>query len=75
MAFRTLNSRKKLYDLICQGNISEAIEYCEDVFPNVLASQSDQVNFALRCQQFIECVKQSTSEALIFAQNGSFFFI
>jgi hypothetical protein len=74
IANKTLDTRKKLRDFILAGSIVEAIDFCDLIFPNLLLyegnTKSRDVLFALRCQQFIECIKTSAPEALQFAQKG-----
>jgi hypothetical protein len=74
IAKKTLDTRKKLRDFILDGSIVEAIDFCDLIFPNLLLNdgntKSRDVLFALRCQQFIECIKTSAPKALQFAQKG-----
>lgn len=74
IAVKTLPARKKLRDLILSGLIVEAIEYCEQIFPNLINNTNTEkiqdVLFTLKCQQFIECIKKGAPEALEFAQKG-----
>jgi CTLH/CRA C-terminal to LisH motif domain/LisH len=76
-AVKTLGARKTLHNFIIAGSIVDAIDYCDQAFPNLLNdsenSMSFDVLFALRCQQFIECIKQSAPNALEFAQKGNWF--
>lgn len=73
---QTLEFRKQLCKLITTGHIKEAIEYCNETFPNALAGSSPQVIdicFQLNCQQFIEYVRTSAPDAMAFAQHGAQF--
>jgi hypothetical protein len=72
-SLKTLDARKHLYNLILAGNMTEAISFCNQVFPNALSGNSVasvDICFQLQCQQFIECVRTSAPEALQFAQDG-----
>ncbi|RKO93572.1 CTLH/CRA C-terminal to lish motif domain-containing protein [Blyttiomyces helicus] len=71
-ALGSLEARKKLYHLLMDGKVTEAIAYCASAFPQALAGDSPQtveMRFLLQCQQFIERVRTSGPEALTFARN------
>ncbi|KAJ3213791.1 hypothetical protein HDU67_002448 [Dinochytrium kinnereticum] len=70
-ALATLEPRKRLRSLLCEGKIGEAIQFCKMSFPKVLAGNTPgslDVCFQLQCQQFIENVRVSAPEAVKFAQ-------
>ncbi|EGF79498.1 hypothetical protein BATDEDRAFT_89572 [Batrachochytrium dendrobatidis JAM81] len=78
-SLQTLEVRGKLYRLILNGKLTEAIALCNETFPGILNAdtpESMDVYFALQCQQFIECIRRSALEALHFAQEefGKFAF-
>ncbi|KAI8826058.1 CTLH/CRA C-terminal to lish motif domain-containing protein [Fimicolochytrium jonesii] len=69
---QTLPDRQAVYRLIADGNIAEAIQYCQMAFPDVLIGGSvdkTEVEFELQCQRFIELVRTSAVEAMAFAQE------
>jgi hypothetical protein len=72
--FASLHARKQILSHILDGDITAAIEECNDAFPGALAGTSDMsvdTLFALKCQEFIEiCKAKSPGEALVFAQKG-----
>jgi hypothetical protein len=65
----TLAHRRTLQDFILTGSITEAIAYCEDIFPHVIDACPDII-FSLKCQQFIQLVHQKNSfDAMEYAQT------
>lgn len=70
IALKTLQSRKRLREYLVAGNVSNAISYCEETFPaDMISKDSVEVLFALKCQQFIELLRNDPSMALQFAQE------
>eukprot|EP00274_Cyanoptyche_gloeocystis_P006475 CAMPEP_0196660814 /NCGR_PEP_ID=MMETSP1086-20130531/41409_1 /TAXON_ID=77921 /ORGANISM="Cyanoptyche gloeocystis , Strain SAG4.97" /LENGTH=221 /DNA_ID=CAMNT_0041995427 /DNA_START=50 /DNA_END=712 /DNA_ORIENTATION=- len=73
-ALDTINDRKRIYGLILNGQILQAVEETNVLFPNVLKDDQD-VLFHLRCQHYIELIREKkVKEALLYAQEelGSF---
>ncbi|KAJ3415823.1 hypothetical protein HDV05_004096 [Chytridiales sp. JEL 0842] len=71
-SLKSLEARKHLYSLITSGNVTEALSFCNQAFPNALSGNSVasvDICFQLQCQQFIECVRKSAPDALQFAQD------
>ncbi|KAJ3045341.1 Ran-binding protein 9 [Rhizophlyctis rosea] len=69
-ALRTLDQRKHLQELITAGDLQEAIDYCTAAFPEAMKPTTEanvEMLFQLKCQQFIECVRKSATEALQYA--------
>jgi len=65
----TVLERKRIMELICMGNIPEAISSVNSAFPTLLQKNVD-VYFRLQSQWFIELIRQKkVTEALKFAQN------
>eukprot|EP00126_Sphaerothecum_destruens_P005314 Sdes_comp18692_c0_seq1m8984 len=75
--FETMNTRKKVMDLILDGCVQEAIHLCLEEFPGLLStvkenspSSSRRVYFQLLCQKFVELIRDGDSGlALTFAQS------
>ncbi|KAJ3218791.1 hypothetical protein HDU67_004039 [Dinochytrium kinnereticum] len=68
----SLEARKRLCRLLCEGKVGEAIQFCKMTFPSALSGstpESVDVCFQLQCQQFIENVRVSAPEAVKFAQS------
>lgn len=62
-------------DTCCKGSIQEALEFINSNFPVMLQVQdkeASRVFFALKCQEFIEMVRNNSAETLEFAQTGIF---
>ncbi|KAL2911615.1 hypothetical protein HK105_208916 [Polyrhizophydium stewartii] len=77
---RTLAIRRRLVQLVLEGNSTQAVALCNEAFPGLLSAgtpAATDVCFALQCQRFIECVRRSAPEALAFAQDelGKFAFM
>ncbi|KAI8905767.1 CTLH/CRA C-terminal to lish motif domain-containing protein [Powellomyces hirtus] len=69
---QTMENRKIISELVLAGEVGEAIEYCNSVFPETLTGdtpESADIMFQLQCQRFVECVKVSAAEAMTFAQQ------
>ncbi|KAI9003715.1 CTLH/CRA C-terminal to lish motif domain-containing protein [Gaertneriomyces semiglobifer] len=72
IATKTMAARKRLYDLVVAGKVSEAIEFCHTTFPTALDFTTPDgldVLFELHTQQFIELVKESATDALRYAHK------
>ena len=70
----TMNERKKLYRLITQGHIAEALDLCRASFPEILdfndTKEGRKTLFKLQSLMFIEYVRSGlTKEALTYAQT------
>jgi len=65
---RTLQ-RQKVCRFVLDGHIDEALQEAEELFPGLLKNERDVV-FVLRCQKFIELMRNSSpSEAVTYAQR------
>ncbi|KAJ3185720.1 hypothetical protein HDU85_001079 [Gaertneriomyces sp. JEL0708] len=72
IATKTMAARKRLYDLVVAGKVSEAIAFCHKTFPTALdvtTSDGLDVLFELHTQQFIELVRGSAADALRYAHS------
>jgi hypothetical protein len=71
----SMPARKSITLLITRGNIKDAIDLCNSEFPNSLSDGSENsryILFLLECQQFIEFLRESSTKAFQFAQEGFF---
>jgi len=67
--FQSSTIRKRIVDLICDGNVSESLSIINSQYPTVLSTNLD-VHFELQCQRFIELIRDKhISEAIQFAQS------
>ncbi|KAL6059627.1 Ubiquitinyl hydrolase 1 [Balamuthia mandrillaris] len=66
---KNIHERKRVLELVREGQIEEAVAETEKHFPNVLKDHP-KVRFQLHCQQFVEFIRQrDTKKALAFAQK------
>ena len=65
----TLPQRKELRELIRMGNVLQAVELVERLYPGLL-QRRPYIHFRLRCQQFIELLRKGEAmEAVSYAQG------
>ncbi|KAJ3258715.1 hypothetical protein HK103_003309 [Boothiomyces macroporosus] len=68
----SLEPRKIMSTMIRNGEIKEAVAFCNENFPGLLGNktpESNEINFILTCQQFIEYARNDASKALMYAQT------
>ncbi|KAJ3447387.1 ran-binding protein m [Anaeramoeba flamelloides] len=70
---RDFENRKKVVQLIQDGEIEKAIHFLHENFGSIFSEKekgSDQVLFKVYCQQFVELIKKGkTTEALLFSKE------
>ncbi|KAJ3322220.1 hypothetical protein HDV06_003280 [Boothiomyces sp. JEL0866] len=68
----SLEPRKAISTMVRKGEIKEAVSFCNENFPGLLGNktpESNEINFILTCQQFIEYARSDASKALMYAQT------
>mmetsp|Transcript_32304 Transcript_32304/g.80987 ORF Transcript_32304/g.80987 Transcript_32304/m.80987 type:complete len:239 (+) Transcript_32304:200-916(+) len=67
--FASIEKRKNISDLICDGKPLEALSFLDSEFPKTLET-NPEITFWLKCQHFVECLrKNDVTEALFYAQT------
>jgi len=57
MLFKSLQNRKRIRQLIMDGETEKAVQLINQLYPGLLGTYSG-ANFLLQCQHFIECIKK-----------------